>query len=310
MYRQLFAAIVENSVESVKKSRYSLPRNFFRRRGREKQVQLFVELTCPLCYNKNTFKNVWRPPAAIGKFIFGRPAGGQIKELFILRWIDRLEQKYRRVYIPNLTLAILAGMVLVFVMQLIVLPMALRNGAYIDIASFLGLDRAAVLNGEIWRIITFLFIPRSMGLSLGTVLNFYFVYYIGREVESRWSGFRYTLYFLMGWLCAVAAMFVGGVGTNHFMLLSFFLAFATLAGDNQIMLFYVLPIKAKWLGLLYLGFVVYEIYTYFVIAPQFGIAYLISFLFSLVPYLLFFGPVLWQGVLEFIRVRQWRQKNR
>ena len=227
-----------------------------------------------------------------------------------MQWITRLEQKYRRFRIPNLTLILLVGMVAVFILHILWFTLSLFGGDVYGPIYYFYLSRDEVLSGQIWRLITFLFIPRTLGVNLWTVVNFYFVYYIGREVESRWSGFRFTLYALLGWLCAVIAVLVGGEGTNYFLLLSFFLAFATLASDTQITLFYIIPIKAKWLGLLYVGFALYEVYTYFAIMPSLGLSFLITLLFSLVPYFLFFGPTLWQGLQEIIRVQKWRQKNR
>ena len=103
-------------------------------------------------------------------------------------WLNRLERKYGRFGIPNLTNILVAGQILVFAIELFV------NAA---VTGYLGLNRYFLLSGEIWRIITFVFIPFSGGSLLSIVLGIYFTWFVGTALEREWGDFRYTVYFVI-----------------------------------------------------------------------------------------------------------------
>ena len=100
-----------------------------------------------------------------------------------------MERKYGRFGIPNLTNILVAGQILVFAIEL-----------FIDrtITAWVGLDRFFLLQGQIWRAITFVFIPFSGGSILSVVLGIYFTWFVGPAREKEWGDFRYALYFLLG----------------------------------------------------------------------------------------------------------------
>ena len=104
-------------------------------------------------------------------------------------WLNKLERKYGRFGIPNLTNILVAGQILVFAIEL-----------FIDrtITAWVGLNRFFLLQGQIWRAITFVFIPFSGGSILSVVLGIYFTWFVGTALEKEWGDFRYTLYFLLG----------------------------------------------------------------------------------------------------------------
>ena len=112
-------------------------------------------------------------------------------------WLNKLERKYGRFGIPNLTNILVAGQILVFAIEL-----------FIDrtITAWVGLNRFFLLQGQIWRAITFVFIPFSGGSILSVVLGIYFTWFVGTALEKEWGDFRYTLYFLLG---MVGGMVIG-----------------------------------------------------------------------------------------------------
>jgi membrane associated rhomboid family serine protease len=119
-----------------------------------------------------------------------------------------------------------------------------------EIVENLVLDRALLLEGQWWRLFTFIFLPpMTNGIFLFFAL--WFLYMMGTALENQWGAFRFNLYLLIGYLATVASVFIApeGIATNTYLMTSIFLAFAYLYPDFQILLFFILPVKAKWIAL-------------------------------------------------------------
>ena len=136
------------------------------------------------------------------------------------------------------------------------------------------------------------------------LLSLYFYYMIGTALENRWGSRRFNLYYLLGVAGNIASGFLMGYATNTYLNLSLFLAYAMLNPDMPVMLFFVLPVKMKWLALLS---------SISLIALFFagGWAMKLSLLLSLLPFFLFFGPQLWQeGKMAWGRMKyRWQNRN-
>ena len=120
-----------------------------------------------------------------------------------MNWIAKLERKYGRFCIPNLISILIGGQILVYAIELFV-------NQYISL--YLDLDRSALLMGQIWRVITFVFVPFSGGGPLSVILGIYFTWFIGTALEKEWGDFRFNLYLLLGMLGAVAGLPVHRLG--------------------------------------------------------------------------------------------------
>ena len=121
-------------------------------------------------------------------------------------WLEKLERKYYRYSIPNLPAILAGGQVAVLVILLL-----FRS----DIGNYLMLDRAAILHGQIWRLITFVFIPQgTVGSSISlvlTLLQIYFLYFAGKALENAWGQFKLTVFTLAGMLgCILACLLLPG----------------------------------------------------------------------------------------------------
>jgi hypothetical protein len=164
--------------------------------------------------------------------------------------IDRLDRKLRRYAVRNVTLYIIIGQVIFFLFVL--------SGRFI-------LERVVlvpelVLAGQWWRLITFLFIP-PLTNPIFAFFAWYLFYLMGNALEGHWGAFRYNLFLLTGYIVTVAVTFLFpfSAATNIFIGGSVFLAFAYLYPDFQLYIFFILPVKIKWLALLtWIGYV-YEI---------------------------------------------------
>lgn len=210
-------------------------------------------------------------------------------------WLNRLECKYGRFGIPNLTNILVAGQVLVFAVELFV------NSA---ITLWLGLSRFLLLQGQVWRVLTFVFIPFSGGSILSVVLGIYFTWFIGTALEREWGDFRYTVYFLLGMAGTVLACLLTGVTASTYCLsLSLLLAFAMLYPEVQILLFFVIPIRVKYFGLLAAAMWLLSFATA-------SLPGKLSLLLSMLNVWVFFAPMGYRSIRAWIRREQWKRKNR
>ena len=210
-------------------------------------------------------------------------------------WLNKLERKYGRFGIPNLTNILVAGQILVFAIEL-----------FIDrtITAWVGLNRFFLLQGQIWRAITFVFIPFSGGSILSVVLGIYFTWFIGTALEREWGDFRYTVYLLSGMLGTVLACLLTGVsGSTYCLSLSLLLAFAMLYPEVQVLLFFVIPVRVKYFGV-FAG-ILWVLSFLGAPLPQ-----KLSLLLSMANVWLFFGPMAYRSVRAWVRREQWKRRNR
>lgn len=111
-----------------------------------------------------------------------------------------------------------------------------------------------ILQGQIWRIISFIFIPPSSGAL--ALIAFYFYYLIGTTLEQQWGTPKFTIYFFTGVILTILygflMYFVTGKSVNitaEYIFLSMFFSFAALYPDMQVLLFFIIPIKMKLLAI-------------------------------------------------------------
>lgn len=155
--------------------------------------------------------------------------------------LTALERRLAPLAIPNLTLFLVIGQAFVYLTAMLQL---------IDVR-YLYFVPVLVMEGEWWRMFSFVFIPpRAHWLFIAFAL--YLFYLFGSSLEQTWGTVRYNLFLLLGYLLTVAFAFVtpGAVATNVFIGGAVFLAFAWLNPDFTMMIFFILPVKIKWLALL------------------------------------------------------------
>jgi len=163
-----------------------------------------------------------------------------------MRFLFDLEKKYGRYAIQNLTAGIVSCQAACFVVGLVD-PQAMQ---------LLTLNPALVLQGEVWRLVTFLAVPPPIGL-IFAIFYFYLFYLMGTALENHWGIFRYNVYLLVGYMANVAVAIIAGMFlpeqanvSSAFLQGTVFLAFAQLYPEFELRLFFVLPVKVKWLALL------------------------------------------------------------
>ena len=169
-------------------------------------------------------------------------------------WINTLEKKFGKYAIPDLmkylSLLYIVGFLLVYA------------GIY---DTYLNLDFSKILQGQVWRLVTFIVYPPQ--IFTGNALSILFVVIsislylmIGRSLENVWGAFRFNLYYLTGVIACIisgliAYLVLGPIGsymiTTDYIFQTMFLAYALMFPNMQLMLYFIIPVKMKWLGIIY-----------------------------------------------------------
>ena len=157
--------------------------------------------------------------------------------------LDKLDRKMGKWGLKNLMTVIVAGTALVWIVNYIVY---LNTGVWID--RYINFNKAAILRGQVWRLVTFLFVSTQFNPIL-LFISLYFYWLIGNALERTWGAFKFNVFYFCGVLCSIASGFITGYATVYYLNLSLFLAFAILYPNHQVLLFFFIPIKMKWLAI-------------------------------------------------------------
>ena len=160
----------------------------------------------------------------------------------IQQWLDRFCYKHPRLSIPGLMRYIVIGNVLIYL-----LDMFSMGGGAIG-SSLFSFNTSAILSGQIWRLVTFIFVPYSGQGLFFFALTLYFYYFIGTALEREWGSNKFTIFYFFGVLLNILIGFLVGGASMYYVNMSMFFAFATLYPDLQFLLFFIIPVKAKWLA--------------------------------------------------------------
>ena len=214
----------------------------------------------------------------------------------MLSW---LEKRLRRFAIPRLTLILIFGQVLVYMLSY-------RNPAALQM--FVLVPRK-VLQGEWWRLIAFLFLPPCTKL-IFAFFAYYLFYLFGSALEAHWGDFRYNVYIFVAYVATVASVFLvpNGAATNAYIGGSIFLAFAYLYPDFTLHIFFVLPVKVK-----YMAWITWFVYGMKLAGGSWMVR--LHVLAAVGNFLLFFGRDIWLRAKSGKRrmegeVRRIREKNK
>lgn len=179
-----------------------------------------------------------------------------------MNWLNKLEKKFGRFAINHLTMYLIGGYVIGY-------------GVYSfmpDLLKWLTLEPYYILRGQVWRILSWVLIP-PLGNLLTTVIMLLFYYSLGTALERTWGAFRYNVYIFSGILFTVIGAFllyfIVGIDTvgygvffsTYYINMSIFLAFAVSFPDMEVLLYFILPIKMKWMALVYAVMILYSLVT-------------------------------------------------
>nr|WP_297234417.1 rhomboid family intramembrane serine protease [uncultured Flavonifractor sp.] len=208
----------------------------------------------------------------------------------IQRWLDRFCYKHSRFGIPNLMLVVVIGNALVWLLD--------QFSPGFSLSSALSFVPYYILRGEVWRLVTFVFVPTTNKVLL-LAISLYFYYWIGSVLERQWGTTKFTVFYLLGLVLNIIAGFIlylvlpypVATVSMHYVNLSLFFAFATLYGDMQVLLFFVIPIKVKWLAWVDAALFAFDIILALAKIPSLGLLALVGVVAPIVAilnYLIFF----------------------
>ncbi len=162
-----------------------------------------------------------------------------------MRLIDRFCYKHPNFGIPNLMRYLTIANVVFWIL----------GTANSVLLSYLRFDAGLIMQGQIWRLITFMVYPPSMGLL--AFLVFYFYYWMGTALEQVWGTAQFNIYLLIGWALTVIygflVYFIGGLRISidaQYLYLSMFFSYAALFPDQTVLLFFFIPIKMKYMAII------------------------------------------------------------
>lgn len=181
-----------------------------------------------------------------------------------MNWLNKLERKIGKYAITNLSVWLIGAYVIGYLISYMAPA----------VAAYLTLEPYYILHGQIWRLITWVLIPPS-DLGILTFIMLFFYYSLGTTLEKTWGTFRYNVYIFSGILFTIVGAFLlyfimtilgsGGIGTlgmgaifsTYYINLSIFLAFAACYPEMKVMLYFIIPIKIKWMAYLDVAYLVF-----------------------------------------------------
>ena len=207
------------------------------------------------------------------------------------RKFERFCYQNRSKGIPNLMLYICIGTAIVYLFT-----MATNNTVLYSALQF---DRAAILRGQVWRLITYP-LTTSSGNILFMLITLLCYYSLGAAMENQWGTFKFNLFYLTGVvLMDIYGMIFGCRADVTYLNLSLFLSYATMYPQASFLMFFIIPIKAWVLALFDLAMILLGVF-----AVPFGPENLFPII-ALANYFLFFGkdvlnviPVSWTANLR------------
>lgn len=195
-----------------------------------------------------------------------------------MSWLNRMEQKYGRYAIPGITKFFVCAALAGYIISM------LESRMSFSLTGLLCFNMNQILRGQIWRLVTWVFC-QSGRASLLNLIFLLCLLSMGTSLESIIGSFRLNVYMLGGVLITlvggILVYFIGypsfsaynasagmlGIGvpylSTYYILLSIFMALALCMPDGTVMLYFIIPIRMKWILILYFAELFYELYTYF-----------------------------------------------
>ncbi len=200
-----------------------------------------------------------------------------------MKLLDKLERKFGRYAIPGIMRYVAA----LFIIGLVIGMLAP------GLAPYLWLDFNKVAQGQVWRLVTFLIPISDMSGIFWTALSVYIYYMFGLSLEQAWGSFRLNLYFLVGILFNILAsfiMFMLGINDPWISCLNavcetLFFAYAALNPNASILLYFIIPLKAKYLAWFFGALYIYQAFGFFIAKDYYMLIPLVA---SLANFLIFF----------------------
>ncbi len=176
-----------------------------------------------------------------------------------MNFFNKMERKYGRYALRNLPEIMIGCYVIGYFLQLL----------FPQFLVYLTLDPAYIVRGQVWRLLTWVLIPPS-SFDLFTIITLFFYFSIAKALERTWGAFKFNVYIFSGILFTAVGAFIlyGFLGdyislfaslfSTYYINMSIFLAFALTYPNMEVLLYFLFPVKMKWMGLIYGVFILVE----------------------------------------------------
>ena len=184
-----------------------------------------------------------------------------------MNFLQKLERKFGKYAIRGLTKYIILTYVIGYIL------VAITNATGSDFITWLTLNPGAIMHGQVWRLFTWVLMPPS-SFGIFTIVMLFCYYQLGTVLERVWGDFMYNVYIFFGLIMTVVGAFImyycsvegmmlismtaGLTFNTYYVSLSIFLGFAMTFPDQQMLLFFFIPIKIKWLALFDVAYLSYQ----------------------------------------------------
>ena len=187
-----------------------------------------------------------------------------------MNWLNKLEQKIGHKAIPNITrFFIIAN----------ILGTIIYYGSGNVALYYLQFSPSAILHGQIWRLFTWILMPTG-SISIWSLLFIFCLWMLGTSLENYLGAFRMNVYFFGGVILNdILGMIIYMVTkvpislSIYYLLIAMYLMLGLLMPDAEVRLYFVLPIKMKWLVIIYFVMFAMDIYRFFSFGVAVGISY-------------------------------------
>lgn len=212
-----------------------------------------------------------------------------------MNFLNKLERKFGKYAISNLAFYMIIAYGIGYVLSL---PSLFGAPGLLN---FVTLNPYLICKGQIWRIVSWILVPPSR-LSIFTLIMLYFYYSLGSTLERTWGVFRFNLYIFSGILFTLIGAFllyfgysyltdwdpqtvgylISNAFSTYYINLSIFLAFAAVYPNLQVLLFFVIPVKMKYLAYIDVAMLAYSFFANSGLAPK------VAIIMSLLNFIVFF----------------------
>lgn len=191
--------------------------------------------------------------------------------------MSKFERKFGKYAIKNLSLILIMCYAAGYLINMV-------NSSFLG---YLTLNPYEILRGQVWRLVTWIIVPPDTSNLFFVLIMLYFYYSIGTTLERTWGTYRYNVYLLSGMLFTILGSFllmaysyaflpafivgnggeklyfmaISGLFSTYYVNMSIFLAFAATFPESQVLLMFIVPIKIKWLGIVYGILLVSQFFT-------------------------------------------------
>lgn len=182
-----------------------------------------------------------------------------------MQFFNKLERKFGRYAIQGLMKYVIACYIIGYIIEYTV-PNFL---SYLTLEPYLIFHEA-----QIWRLVSWVLIPPSRSNPIFVIIMLVLYYQLGNALEQTWGAFRFNLYIFGGVIFTIIGalllyvivgvntpVMLGGSFSTYYINMTIFLAFAVCYPDMRIMLYFIIPIKMKWMAIVYGVLIAFEFVT-------------------------------------------------